>query len=113
MNNASDASGIARELRPCSVFEKIVFCCFDKAPSGAIDLSRRRKHTVHVRFPIVLRPIGAIHLTSFRLPSGAPRRAPLIYFWLFEKYFVPLQLKSTTAHHGHTAGKQQGRTKTA
>ena len=26
-----------------------------------------------------------IHLTSFRLPSGVPRRAPLIYFWLFEK----------------------------
>jgi hypothetical protein len=32
MNNASDASGIARELRPLSVFEEIVFCCFNKAP---------------------------------------------------------------------------------
>ena len=54
-------------MRPCSVFEEIVFCCFNKAPLGAIDFSRGFTPTVHGRSPIVLSPVGAIHLTSFRI----------------------------------------------
>ena len=39
-------------------------------------------------------PLIEQHRTSFRLPSRAPCRAPLIYFWLFEKKSVSLHLEN-------------------